>query len=157
MEIEVTSKRDNALFQRTEVRFLAKHPGEKSPSREALRHEIAKVLSGSKDNTIIDWSRSAFGIPNTRGYAKIYKSKEAALKVERKHILVRNGLLAKEVKDAKPAAEKAPPPPKAEKPAEKSAEKPAEKPAAPPKEAKPAEKPAKEAKPADKPAKEAKK
>jgi len=107
MEIEVTSKRDNGLLRRTEVQFTAKHPGEKSPSRESLRHEIAKAVSGDKDTTIIDWARSQYGLPETRGYAKVYQTKEAALEIERKHILVRNGLAQAEKKEK--AAPKAAP------------------------------------------------
>ena len=110
MELEVTTKRENTLLQRTEVRFTAKHPGEKSPSREALRHEIAKAVSGNKDATIVDWARSQFGLPETRGYAKIYANKEAAMRLERKHILVRNGLAVAEKKEEKKVA----PPPKKE-------------------------------------------
>ena len=110
MEIEVTSKRDNTLLEWTEVRFTVKHPGEKSPSREAVRHEVAKAVSGNKDTTVVDWARSQFGMPETRGYAKVYKTKEAALRLERHHILVRNGLAEKvakveKVKEA-PAAPK---------------------------------------------------
>jgi len=107
MEIEVSAKRENGLLRRTEVRFTVKHPGEKSPSRESLRDEVAKAVSGDKDTTIIDWARSQYGLAETRGYAKVYKNKEAALETERKHILVRNGLAQAEKKEK--AAPKAAP------------------------------------------------
>ena len=132
MELEILTRRDNPLLKRTEVRFRVAHPKEGSPKREALRDQLAKTLNATRDIVVVDFARSEFGRSTSQGYAKVYKSKEDALHTERKHILVRNGLLAAEVKEAKVRAAK-PPPPKRE------AAKPAEKPA-PPKEEKPAAK-----------------
>ncbi len=150
MELEIVGKKENPFLKRTEVTFRVAHPREQTPARAALRAELAKALHATRDIVVVDFSRSEFGRSVSRGYAKVYKSKEDALKVERKHVLVRNGLIAAEVKEAKALAAK-PAPPKRE-----EAPKPAEK--APPKEEKPAEKkePAKpaaekkEAKPAEK-------
>ncbi len=125
MEIEITSKRENHLLKRFEVKFQANHPNEATPNRDAMRTEIAKAMSAKKDLVIIDWQRSDFGRTRTVGYAKIYGSKDDALKFERKPILVRMGLVAAEVKEKK--EKKAPPekapPRKEEKPAEKAAPK----------------------------------
>jgi ribosomal protein S24E len=58
----------------------------------------------------------------TVGYAKVYKTKEAAMKFEREHVLVRNKLKEKVKVDKKaaPAAKPAAAPAKAaEKPTEK--------------------------------------
>jgi len=146
MEIEVTTKRENTLLARTEFWFTAKHPGEKSPSREALRAEIAKLAGKAKDTVVIDHARSQFGMPSTKGYAKVYLDKEAALRVERKHILQRNGLVAREAKEEKPKA--APPPKAPPRAVEKKAEaKPEPKPEAKPEPA-PAKKEEKKAEPA---------
>lgn len=128
---------ENVLLQRTELRFTAVHPKEKTPSRDALRAELAKAMKTQKDNVILDWMRSMYGTYRSVGYAKIYKSKDVALRTERKPILVRNGLLAREIKEEKPKAgappKKAPEKKEAPKPAEKKAEAPAK----PPKEGKP--------------------
>ena len=157
MELEIVAKRENPLLKRTEVRFRVSHPAAVTPGRAALREELAKVLHATRDIVIVDFSRSEFGRAASRGYAKVYKSKEDALKVERKHILVRNGLLAAEKreekvkaprpappprKDAapKPAAEKPAAPAKDEKPAGKEEKKAEGKPSAEKKESKPAEK-----------------
>ena len=139
MELEIVAKRDNPLLKRTEVRFRVTHPSEPSPQRGALRDQLAKALHATRDIVIVDFSRSEFGRSASRGYAKVYKSKEDALRVERKHILVRNGLLEAEKKEEKPKEPRAPPPKREEAP------KPAEKPAAPPKEEKPAAKEEKKA------------
>ncbi len=143
MDVQIVAKKENPLLHRTEVTFKAIHKGEGTPTRDALRVFLAKELKAHKDNVIVDRARSTFGRYETLGYAKVYKSKEEALAIERHHILVRNKLVAAEVKEAKPA--EVAPAPRAEKPAAKKEEpKPESKP-----EAKPAPKaekpPAKEA------------
>jgi small subunit ribosomal protein S24e len=125
VQLEVLARKENPLLKRTEVRFKAVHKAEPTPTRDALRAFLAKELKATKDIVVIDSQASTFGRYETQGYAKVYKSKEEALAVERKHILVRNKLIEPEVKEKKAAA------PKPEKPAPR-AEK-AEKPAVPPK------------------------
>jgi small subunit ribosomal protein S24e len=121
MEIEIVSKKENELLDRTEVTFKALHPKEGTPQREVVREKLASMLKASKDRVIVDAMDSAFGKMETVGYAKVYKTKEAAMKFEREYVLIRNKLKEK-VKVEKKAA--TPPP---EKPAEKHAEKPVEK------------------------------
>jgi len=137
MEIEIVSKKENELLDRTEVTFKALHPKEGTPQREVVREKLASMLKATKDRVIVDAMDSEFGKMETVGYAKVYKTKEAAMKFEREHVLVRNKLkeaVKKEKKAAAPppgkpaAASPAKPAEKApEKPAEKHAEKPAEK------------------------------
>jgi len=115
MELEIVSKRENPLLKRTEVRFKVLHPKEMTPARGALRDQLAKVLNATRDIVVVDFTRSEFGQSSSHGYAKVYKSKEDAEKVERKHILVRNGLREAEkkvekVKEPKPAPPLATPP-----------------------------------------------
>ena len=136
MEIEIVSKKENELLDRTEVTFKALHPKEGTPQREIVREKLASMLKASKDRVVVDAMDSEFGKMETVGYAKVYKTKEAAMKFEREHVLVRNKLkeaVKKEKKAAAPppgkpaAASPAKPAEKApEKPAEKHAEKPAE-------------------------------
>lgn len=147
MELQVVTKRENPLLKRVEVTFKAIHKAEATPTRDAIRAELAKQLKAGKDTVIVDRSVSSFGRFETVGYAKVYKSKEEALAVERSHILVRNKLKEPEVKAKKegekaekPAkAEAKPEAPKAEHKAEAKAETKEEKPAAK-EEKKPAEK-----------------
>ncbi|MCK4366723.1 MAG: 30S ribosomal protein S24e [Thermoplasmata archaeon] len=101
METEVLSRRENPLLDRIEIEFRTRHAREPTPTRDALREEIAKIAKAKKDLVIIDRMDSDFGKPETTGYAKVYKSKEKALSVERKHILIRNGLLKPEKEPAK--------------------------------------------------------
>lgn len=127
MQLEVVTRKENPLLKRTEVRFKAIHKAEPTPTRDALRAFLAKELRATKDIVVIDSQASTFGRYETVGYAKVYKTKEEALAVERKHILVRNKLIEPEVKEKKEAA------PKPEKPAPAAKPEKAEKPAAPPK------------------------
>ncbi|MBI5000162.1 MAG: 30S ribosomal protein S24e [Euryarchaeota archaeon] len=106
MELEVTNQRENHLLSRIEVSFRASHQGEPTPKREAVRDELAKQLKATKDRVMIDHMESGFGQNVTQGYAKVYKTKEAALGLESEHILVRNGLAAKKEKAKKGEAEK---------------------------------------------------
>ena len=101
MELEVTSQRENHLLLRIEVGFKASHQGEPTPKREAVRDELAKQLKATKDRVVIDHMESGFGQNITQGYAKVYKTKEAALGFESEHILIRNGLAAKKDKAKK--------------------------------------------------------
>jgi small subunit ribosomal protein S24e len=153
MELEIVTKRENPHLKRTEVRFRVTHPNEMTPGRALLREALAKVLQATRDIVVVDFSRSEFGRSASFGYAKVYKSKEDAEKVERKHILVRNGLREAEKKVEKVKAPKPTPPPRKD-----AAPKPAaEKPAAPSKEEKPAGKDEKKGeKPEGKPAGEKK-
>ena len=117
MELEVVQRKENPLLKRTEVSFKAIHKAEPTPTRDALRAFLAKELKATKDIVVIDSQASTFGRYETVGYAKVYKTKEQALIVERKHILVRNKLIEPEVKkEATPKPEKPAPAPRAAKP-----------------------------------------
>ena len=147
MDIVVLSKRDNLLLDRVEVRFRIVHSNEKTPDRESVREKLSAILNEKKDNVIIDSMKVQFGKPESLGYAKVYKTKEKAMRVERDRTLVRNKLKERKAKAAKEktAAPKAEAP-KAEAPKEKApapkaeAHKPDEKAAAAPKQAAPEKK-----------------
>ena len=123
MQLEVLQRKENPLLKRVEVTFKATHKAEPTPTRDALRAFLAKELKATKDIVVVDYQASTFGRYETVGAAKVYKSKEEALAVERKHILVRNKLIEPEVKEKEaPKPERPAPIPRAEK---------AEKPSAP--------------------------
>ena len=118
MQLEVLARKENPLLKRIEVRFKATHKAEPTPTRDALRAFLARELQATKDIVVIDSQASTFGRYETVGYAKVYKSKDEALKVERRHILVRNKLVEPEVKkEAAPKPEKPAAAPRGEKPA----------------------------------------
>ncbi|UCE91471.1 MAG: 30S ribosomal protein S24e [Methanobacteriota archaeon] len=104
MDVEIVSKDENELLERTEVRFKATHVNEGTPRREEVRDKIASIMKAEKERVIVDSMQSEFGKTETHGYAKVYKTKDAARKYEREHILVRNKLKEK----AAPAKKAAP-------------------------------------------------
>lgn len=117
METEIVNRKENPFLDRVEIEFCARHPNEPTPTRDILKEELAKIAKAKKELVIIDGVHSEFGKPETKGYAKVYKSRETALSVERKHILIRNGLLKAEM-----------PPKKKEEPKEEPKEAPEEEP-----------------------------
>src|SRR3990170_3765818 len=131
MEVQILAKKENPLLQRTEVSFKAIHKAEPTPTRDAIRQELAKHLKAAKDVVVVDGARSTFGRSETSGYAKVYKSKEQALSVERYHILVRNKLAEPKPKEAKPGEAALAPKAETPSPAAKKEKKPAEKKAEP--------------------------
>ncbi len=148
MQLEVIARNENPHLKRVEIRFKAIHKGEPTPTRDALRAFLARELKATKDIVVIDSQASTFGRYETVGYAKVYKSKDEALAVERKHILVRNKLIEPEVKEKEgaPKPEKPAPVPKAEKPAAPPKAEPAKAVAKPETKAKAEKAPAKEEK-----------
>lgn len=108
MEVEIVSKDENQLLERTEVRFKATHLKEGTPQREEVRDKIASLMKVQKERVIVDSMQSEFGKMETFGYAKVYKTKDAAMKYEREHILVRNKLKEKAAPAKKSAPAEAP-------------------------------------------------
>ncbi len=127
MEIEIDSKRNNPLLNRTEIYFTVKHTGEGTPNREIIRSELADKLNVKKENIVVSNVQSGFGIQEISCYAKIYSSLAKTKDIEQDYILKRNKLIEgekpeKKVEEKPPEAEPEVPPEdvKEEKPAEGS-------------------------------------
>ena len=112
MEIEILSKKENRLIDRIELEVVAKHQGAPTPKREELRDLVAVAVKAEKDRVIVDWLETSFGTGVTKGYVKVYPTKQRAIDVEERPILVRNKLAAPKPRAEKKAA-KPPPPSKA--------------------------------------------
>lgn len=93
MEIKLVSKAENKLLNRLEVQFVVSYDEGATPTRDAVRDELAKVLKVKGGPLVIDHINTEFGKRESKGYAKVYNSMEDAARVERKHILERNRLL----------------------------------------------------------------
>jgi len=116
VEIKILEERPNPLLKRHEYRFEIAHATASTPSRDAVRGELSKLVKASKDRVIIERMHARYGTAITRGEAAVYDSAESAKSTTREHILVRNGLKEKAAKEgAAPAA--APEAPKADAPA----------------------------------------
>ena len=118
MEISILEDHANPLLKRHEYRFEVAHATAATPSRDAVRTELAKLVRAPKDRVIIERMRARFGTAVTRGDAMVYDTADAVKVTEREHILIRNGLKEKAAKGPAPAAPEAPAapaePPKAE-------------------------------------------
>jgi len=109
VEIRVLEDKANPLMQRHEIRFEVAHATAATPSRDAVRGELSKLVKAPKDRVIIERMHARYGTAVTRGDATVYDTAEAAKAIVRGHILVRNGLKEKPAKGPAPAAASAPP------------------------------------------------
>ncbi|MDR0309173.1 MAG: 30S ribosomal protein S24e [Candidatus Methanoplasma sp.] len=94
MKIEITNQKENPLQKRKEVYFTIDHAGESTPGRNAVAEDIAKKMKSKRDCVVVDNIESVYGIGKSKGYAKVYDSKESALSFENGYLLKRNGIAA---------------------------------------------------------------
>jgi small subunit ribosomal protein S24e len=113
VEIRILEERANPLLKRHEYHFEVSHATAATPSRDAVRGELSKLVKAPKDRVIIERMGARYGTATTRGDALVYETADAAKSITRGHILIRNGLKEKEGATAPAAA-----PPAESKPAE---------------------------------------
>ena len=92
MKIDITEKKENLLQERTEVRFTVDHTGEATPTRKAVIDGISKIMKAKKGTVVINNIDTQYGRGISKGYVKVYVSKDAALKYEREYLLKRSGI-----------------------------------------------------------------
>ncbi|MGB0652145.1 MAG: 30S ribosomal protein S24e [Thermoplasmatota archaeon] len=92
MTVEIKQTVDNALFARKDVEFVIHHVGKNTPSRVEARQMLSTEVGTKTENVVIDHMESAYGMPATKGTARVYQSADAARATERKHLLKRNNL-----------------------------------------------------------------
>lgn len=100
MDVEVIEERDNKVLARKELRFRLSHDAAGTPARKDVRDALASRYGTEKEKVVINDLHGVFGQSASIGYAKIYGSKEAAQKTERRPVLIRNGLAEKKTKAA---------------------------------------------------------
>jgi ribosomal protein S24E len=83
MDIEIVSKKENPLLDRTELEVVARHEGAPTPKRDELRELVAAALKVKKDTVVVDHINTRFGLGESKGYVKVYSSKQIAMAVER--------------------------------------------------------------------------
>jgi small subunit ribosomal protein S24e len=100
MNISIDSRTGNALMGRTDVAFSLTFDNA-TPSRKEVREGLSMALSTPTERITVVRLDNSFGTHRAGGVAHIYPTPEAALKGEKKHLLIRDGLKAKEAKKAK--------------------------------------------------------
>jgi small subunit ribosomal protein S24e len=103
VEIKILEDRANPLLKRHEYRFEIAHATAATPTRDAVRGELSKLVKAPKERVVIERMRARYGTAVSRGEALVYETADAAKSITRAHILVRNGLKEKETKAAAPA------------------------------------------------------
>ena len=104
MEIEINSKKNNPLLNRTEVYFTIYHENERTTDRGIVKTELADKLNVKKENIVVSNIDTSFGVQRCTGYAKIYSSTDKAKFWEKDYILKRNKIIGKtDEKEEKPS------------------------------------------------------
>ena len=104
MELAITGKNENEALQRTELSCTVSY--EKAvPGRKELREAICASTGIAPELLVIVSSKGGFGERCGIVLAHAYASKEA-LAVEKRHLLVRDGMMEKKKKAAKTVAKK---------------------------------------------------
>jgi ribosomal protein S24E len=104
MDLAIKDKKENASLNRTEM--TCEVGFEKAmPGRKELREAVCAATGAAPELLVIISAKGGFGTNKAIVKAHAYKSKEA-FSVERKHLLVRDGLAEKAKKAAKASAAK---------------------------------------------------
>ena len=103
MKMEITQQKENPLQKRVEVYFTLDHNGESTPGRNAVAEAVAKEMKSKRDCVVVDNIESVYGKGMSKGYAKVYENKEAALEFDREYLLKRNEIEADKPEPAEDA------------------------------------------------------
>jgi len=104
MQVTVKDKLENRLLGRTEITCEISFD-KAMPSRKELREAICTATGIKPELLVIVSAKGGFGTRSGMVRANAYESKEA-LAVEKKYLLVRDGMMEKPKKEAKAAAKK---------------------------------------------------
>ena len=85
----------NKLLDRKQFVVDLKHPGAAAPTREEIKDLVAAQLKSNKENTVIFGLKTVYGGGRTTGFGLIYDSKDALLKVEPTHRIIKAHLKEK--------------------------------------------------------------
>jgi len=90
MEIEIFDKKENKLFDRTEVRFYCLYEGEATPKILDVKSKLVALLDTKKDLIVVDNLQPHYGEPKAEGYAKVYGRVESLEDVEKPSVIAKN-------------------------------------------------------------------
>lgn len=107
MNLNIISEKENNLLQRKELALTIQYD-KATPTRKEIREAVSSKLSANPETVFIRNITSKFGIKEIDALIHIYFSKEAGLKTEPWHILVRDNMAEKKPKKEKKKKAKAP-------------------------------------------------
>ena len=88
MKLTIQEKKENQLFNRTEIIAEITHENEPTPSREDIKENLSAKLNVEKELIVIKKLNSQFS-PQTKCEALVYKNREDLEKTEHQYILKR--------------------------------------------------------------------
>ncbi|MEM4272486.1 MAG: hypothetical protein QXH30_02760 [Candidatus Bilamarchaeaceae archaeon] len=106
MDIDIKSKKENALLGRSEVDAVVSFDGP-TPSLQQMRDLVVQKLGCMPELLVLKNCASRFGAKEVRVRANIYKSTEQMKRAEQNYVLARNKLAERKPRKAK--EKKAPP------------------------------------------------
>ena len=83
MEIEIFEKKENVLFDRTEVKFYVSYVGEPTPKLLDVKSKLVAMLDTKKELIVVDNIQPGYGEPKATGYAKVYGRESSLIDVEK--------------------------------------------------------------------------
>ncbi len=101
MKLNITSEKDNKLFNRKELSFEIEQEGSATPSRKEILDLLKVKISG--EFIVIRKIESIFGSDKSKVVAHIYKNEADMKKNEPAHLVKRDTKAPKEKKAAEPA------------------------------------------------------
>lgn len=90
ISIEIEEEKENKLLNRRELVLSVHHGLEPTPNRDQIKAKIATLTGFEKERIVVENIISEFGLDKAKVLAKLYQSKEDALRYERKYQIDRN-------------------------------------------------------------------
>ena len=89
MKIEIIKERENHLLNRRELSFKVRHDAA-TPSRQEVRKKLIALLNAKKETVILDSFTSRYGLMESIGVVRVYKSEDRAREVESRFLIDKN-------------------------------------------------------------------
>lgn len=99
MELNIISKEENKLLNRTEIRFECLYQGEATPKLLDVKSKLVALEDADKELLIIDVLDPLYGEGKAKGYAKIYTDADSLKDIEANHIISKNKEIVEETEE----------------------------------------------------------
>lgn len=99
MDFNIVDKKDNPSLKRQEISFSAGFDAS-IPSRAQAKQALSSALSIPIERIVLVKLEGSYGSHSASGFAHVYENAEDAKK-GKKHLLIRDGMAAKEAKKEK--------------------------------------------------------
>ena len=107
MEIDILTKKENKVLDRTEVIFDCIYYGEATPKILDVKNKLVALLNTQKELCVVDSIQPHYGQAKASCYAKFYGSKYNLENIETEHVLNKNKeSYSDALEDEKPAGRK---------------------------------------------------